>query len=455
MVKIEQKLELRQQLTPQQVLQASILQLNVAILEQRILQELEENPVLELADLEPEVSSDAEENEAESNDVAADVCDEKKEETDFNWEELLGDPDEYEYRQPREKQEEHYTPLLVSKKTASENLLEQFNDLNPTDMELEIAEQLIGNIDDDGYMTADLLLIADRFQVEESEILAVLKKIQQLDPPGMGARNLQECLLAQLEANRKNDLPTQIIRDYFDDFANHRYSKIIQNLGCTREDLQEAMEVISQLNPRPGSSIEESDKDYIIPDIIMDKLDDEWQIHINDTTLPSLRISKRYIEMLKDHKSNAEVRQFVNKKLESGKWFLDAIRQRQHTMMSVMQAIIEKQDVFFDDTDRRDLKPMVLKDIAEVVKMDISTISRVTNGKYVQLPFGIYELKSFFSEGILTDSGEKVSNTIVKNRIKEIIDNEDKQDPIGDEQLTAMLNEEGYQVARRTVSKYR
>ncbi len=454
MVKIEQKLELKQQLTPQQVLQASILQLNVAILEQRILQELEENPVLELADLEPETSPD-EEKEPETEDTATEVCEEKKEETDFDWEELLGDPDEYEYRPVREKQEEHYTPVLVSKKSPTEKLLDQFNDLLPTERELEIAEQLIGNIDDDGYITIDLLMIADRFEIEKSQVVAVLKKIQHLDPPGMGSRNLQECLLAQLESNEEDDLPTQIIRNYFDDFANHRYSAIIQNLGITKEDLHEAMEIISQLNPRPGSCVAESDKDYIIPDIIMDKENDEWNIHINDTTLPSLRISKSYIDMLKKNKANAEVRKFVTNKLESGKWFLDAILQRQHTMLSVMQAIVETQDIFFDDTDKRDLRPMVLKDIAEIVKMDISTISRVTNGKYVQLPFGIFELKKFFSEGIFTDSGVKVSNTIVKNRIREIIAVEDKQNPIGDEQLTIMLNAEGYQVARRTVSKYR
>nr|MBC8479754.1 RNA polymerase factor sigma-54 [FCB group bacterium] len=384
MVKIEQKLELKQQLTPQQVLQASILQLNVAVLEQRILQELEENPVLELAELENEFDQEEEKPEVDEDEKAVEIDEKSTEEPDFDWEEILGDPDEYEYRPQREKYEEEYTPVLVSKQSFSESLMEQFQDLNPTEIDIEIAEQLIGNIDDDGYLTVDVLLIADRFGATEEKVVNILKKIQTLDPPGMGARDLRECLLAQLEYNECDELEIALIRDHFDDFANHRYEKIMASVDCTRDELHEAMEVIALLNPRPGSSMAESDKDYVIPDIIMERDGEEWIISINDTTLPALRINKQYINLLTRHKDNADVKQFVSKKLESGKWFLDAIKQRQNTMMNVMRAIVEKQDIFFSDSDDLGLKPMVLKDIAEEVRMDISTISRVTNGKFVQ-----------------------------------------------------------------------
>ena len=464
MVRLEQRLELKQQLTPQQVLQASILQLNVINLEQRILDELEENPALELLDLDPEdskendspdESEDSSKTKEEAEEPATPELDEKKDETDFDWEELLGDPDEYEYRQHYSESEEYYQAPIKATRTFAELLIEQFIDLDPPDDEVEIAEELIGNIDDDGYLTADLLLIADRFQVDEAKVASVLYKIQRLEPAGMGARDLRECLIAQLSIQRDHTFATEILEEYFEDFANHRYQRILNGLKCSREELHEAMEVISQLNPRPGSSVVENEKDFVIPDLIMERQNDEWLISINDTTLPPLRISNQYIQMLQSYNDRTEVRKFVQKKLEAGRWFIDAINQRRQTMLNVMQAIVRHQDLFFRDSGKRVLRPMVLKDIAENVHMDISTISRVTNGKYVQLPFGIFELKEFFSEGIDTSSGERVSNTIVKDRIRELIDAEIKQNPVGDEDLTRILNNEGFKVARRTVSKYR
>lgn len=463
MVRIEQRLELKQQLTPQQVLQASILQLNVINLEQRILDELEENPALEMLELEPEESATSESDQAEekeakekeTEEAQPEEIDQKTEETDFDWEELLGDPDEYEFRQRYDEAEETYHAPLKATRTYAEKLLDQYNDLSPEDSEMEIAEELVGNIDDDGYLTTDVILIADRFGVPEDDVLKILFQIQSLDPPGMGARDLRECLLAQLEVQRDHSFAKEILRDFFEDFANHRYEKIMKGLKCSKEELREAMEVISLLNPRPGSSVVENEKDFVIPDIIMEREKDAWAISINDTTLPPLRISQQYVRMLQNYGNQTEVRKFVHKKLESGKWFIDAINQRRQTMLNVMQSIVQHQDLFFREEGKRQLRPMVLKDIAEDIRMDISTISRVTNGKYVQLPFGIYELKEFFSEGIDTLAGERVSNTIVKDRIRELIQVEDKQKPVGDEELTKILNGEGYIVARRTVSKYR
>ena len=456
MIKLSHELGLRQQLTPQQVLQANIFQLNIISLEQSILNELEINPALELVDeKDDDESTEEQEEEKEKDDDEAAELDEKTEETEFEWEELLGDPDEYEIRAPIQKPEEELDAPIRATSTISERLLQQFWDLSPTDDEVKIAEELIGNIDDEGYLTIDPILIADRMMVDENLVLSILKKIQQLDPVGIGARNLRECLIAQVEGVDENSLMVRILRDYFDDFANKRYPKILKGLNCTREELQEASELIATLNPKPGLSGEISERDYIIPDLTAVESDDGWVVTVNNSMLPEFGINKKYVKMALAYKNNQEVKKFVKQKLESAKWFIDAIRQRHNTLINVMVAIIEKQYLFFGKPHQDDLIPMILKDIAEEVRMDISTISRVTNGKYVQLPFGIYELKSFFSEGIMSETGEMVSNTVVKTRLKEIIDAEDKQQPHGDEELVKLLQVDGYNIARRTVAKYR
>ena len=444
MPKISQKLSLKQQLSPQQVLQASLLQLNLPLLEQRILQELELNPALEMMELPDEVEN--EENPEEKL--------ESEEEIEFEWEELLGVNDDFEYPKTQIKAEEERESPLVSQETMSEKILKQVQDCNVDNKSLRIAEEVLGNLDEQGYLTIEPMLISDRIQVEEEEVLDVMHLIQRLDPPGLASVNMQDCLLAQAEVRNENNVAIEILRDYFDDFVNHRYEKIMENISCSKDDLNEAMEFIARLNPSPRDDQALTKQNIVVPDIAVEDRNGKFYVVVQDGTLPEIRVSRAYINMLNDHKDQKDVRSFVKKKLESATWFVDAVEQRKMTIQRVMESIIKRQPDYFHSEKRR-LQPMILKDIANDIEMDISTVSRVTNGKYVQLPWEIKELKTFFSEGIKTDAGDDVSNTQVKTRLKEIIDNEDKQDPIGDEELTNRLKDEGYKIARRTITKYR
>ena len=444
MPKISQKLSLKQQLSPQQVLQASLLQLNLPLLEQRILQELELNPALEMMEL-----PDGVENEENPEEKL-----ESEEEIEFEWEELLGVNDDYEYPKAQIKAEEERESPLVSQETMSEKILKQVQDCNVDNKSLRIAEEVLGNLDEQGYLTIEPMLISDRIQVEEEEVLDVMHLIQRLDPPGLASVNMQDCLLAQAEVRNENNVAIEILRDYFDDFVNHRYEKIMENISCSKDDLNEAMEFIARLNPSPRDDQTLTKQNIVVPDIAVEDRNGKFYVVVQDGTLPEIRVSRAYINMLNDHKDQKDVRNFVKKKLESATWFVDAVEQRKMTIQRVMESIIKRQPDYFHSEKRR-LQPMILKDIANDIEMDISTVSRVTNGKYVQLPWEIKELKTFFSEGIKTDAGDDVSNTQVKTRLKEIIDNEDKQNPIGDEELTNRLKDEGYKIARRTITKYR
>ena len=444
MPKISQKLLLKQQLSPQQVLQASLLQLNLPLLEQRILQELEINPALEMMELPDEVEN--EENPEEKL--------ESEEEIEFEWEELLGVNDDFEYPKTQIKAEEERESPLVSQETMSEKILKQVQDCNVDNKSLRIAEEVLGNLDEQGYLTIEPMLISDRIHVEEEEVLDVMHLIQRLDPPGLASVNMQDCLLAQAEVRNENNVAIVILRDYFDDFVNHRYEKIMKNISCSKDGMNEAMEFIARLNPSPRDDQALTKQNIVVPDITVEDRNGEFYVVVQDGTLPEIRVSKAYINMLNDHKDQKDVRSFVKKKLESAAWFVDAVEQRKMTIQRVMESIIKRQPDYFHSEKRR-LQPMILKDIANDIEMDISTVSRVTNGKYVQLPWEIKELKTFFSEGIKTDAGHDVSNIQVKNHLKEIIDNEDKQNPIGDEELTNRLKDEGYKIARRTITKYR
>jgi len=444
MPKISQKLSLKQQLSPQQVLQASLLQLNLPLLEQRILQELELNPALEMMELPDEVEN--EENPEEKL--------ESEEEIEFEWEELLGVNDDYEYPKTKIKAEEERESPLISQETMSEKILKQVQDCNVDNKSLRIAEEVLGNLDEQGYLTIEPMLISDRIHVEEEEVLDVMHLIQRLDPPGLASVNMQDCLLAQAEVRNENNVAIEILRDYFDDFVNHRYEKIMENISCSKDDLNEAMEFIARLNPSPRDDQALTKQNIVVPDIAVEDRNGKFYVVVQDGTLPEIRVSKAYINMLNDHKDQKDVRTFVKKKLESATWFVNAVGQRKMTIQRVMESIIKRQPDYFHSEKRR-LQPMILKDIANDIEMDISTVSRVTNGKYVQLPWEIKELKTFFSEGIKTDAGDDVSNTQVKTRLKEIIDTEDKQNPIGDEELTNRLKDEGYKIARRTITKYR
>jgi RNA polymerase sigma-54 factor len=287
----------------------------------------------------------------------------------------------------------------------------------------------------------------------------VLKEIHHLEPVGIGSRNLRECLLIQLE-DKIEDRPDakvafDIVDNYFDDFANKRFSKIEQKAGYDTDQLKEAQEVIERLNPKPGEGLIDPETNYVVPDLIVERMDGEFVISLNDGNVPKLQLSNYYMKLYQKGKKSGdkETRNFLKKKIDSARWFINSIHQRRTTMLRVMRSIVERQYDFFDKG-KEHLKPMILKDIAEDVNMDISTISRVTNGKYVQTERGVFELKYFFTESIKTEEGE-VSNRVIKDKIREIIDEEDKQKPLSDSKIAKALREAGYNIARRTVAKYR
>ena len=444
MAKISQKMSLKQQLSPQQILQANLLQLNLPLLEQRILHELEINPALELIELPND--SEIESLPDEKNDLDEDI--------EFEWEELLGVNDDYDYTHSKAEKEIDYDAPLISNDTFSDQIIKQLQDSNLNKQALEIAEQILGNLDAHGYLNIEPSLISDRMQLEESDVLNVMYKIQKLDPPGIAARNMQECLLIQAKVRNENQTAVTILENYFDDFASHRYEKIIDAMQCTKQELNDAMEFIARLNPSPRDEQQIINPDIIIPDVLVEERDGEYHVSVPESLLPEVKVSETYVKMYDKHKKEKDVKNFIKKKLESATWFVDAINQRKESILKVMQSIINHQKDYFNSIERI-LKPMILKDVANDIGMDISTVSRVTNGKYVQLPWEVKELKTFFSEGIKTNQGDSVSSIEVKKALKEIIDNEDVLNPISDQDLTELLNSKGYTIARRTVTKYR
>ncbi|MFB0516221.1 MAG: RNA polymerase factor sigma-54 [Candidatus Neomarinimicrobiota bacterium] len=439
---LQQTQKLIQHLSPQQILQSSILQLNSLMLEERILAELEQNPALEMAEQDLPASPDEESETAESED-------------EFDWEELFNSPEDYNVSRFEDHSREAIEIQLAASEEFIENLHHQLVDLGLSEEELKIADELLGNINNEGYLTAEPLLVADRLQVSEEAVDKVRQEIMHLNPPGVGALDLQECLLAQLEVRGEDGLAMELVARHFEDFANRRYQRIIQALGCGEDELQAAIDTVARLNPKPGIGAATVMGEYIVPDLTVGEDNGEWVVMLNDTTLPELYVSPTYLGMLSGGQGlDSEARQFVRRKVEGARWFIQAVQQRRETMVKVMRAIIARQEEFFLKGQGH-LKPMVLRDIADDVGMDISTISRVTNGKYVQTPHEIYELKYFFSEGMTTDQGEEVSTRIIKQELQKLIDGEDKQQPLNDEALALGLNGQGYPVARRTVAKYR
>ncbi len=445
---LQQTQKLALHLSPQQILQSSILQLNSLMIEERILAELEQNPALEIEEQDLTDGSDEESETRES------------EEEELDWDEILNSPEDFNVSRFEDHSREKIEMQLAASEEFVENLSRQLVDLGLSEKEIEIADEILGNINNEGYLTAEQLLVADRLQVPEEDVEKVRHEIMHLNPPGVGALDLQECLLAQLDVVNDNSLPgldlaVKIIERHFEDFANRRYGRVMRILGCSEEDLQKAINIITRLNPKPGIGGATVSGEYIMPDLLVEEQDGRWVITLNDTTLPALNISPTYVNMLSNRKGlDSETRQFVRHKVEAARWFIQAVQQRRETMLRVMRAIIARQEGFFSEGTGH-LKPMVLKDIAEDIGMDISTISRVTNGKYVQTPQKVYELKYFFSEGMTTDQGEEVSTRIIKDALQKIIDGEDKHRPLNDEALAKRLNELGYPVARRTVAKYR
>ena len=417
------------------------MQLNNTLLEQRIIKELEDNPTLEIA--ESDSPQDSEEIEEEMD----------ADESEFDWEELDSDSDRFELKaQSSESSRDFLFTNHTPPKTLSDTINQQLMDLNISDDKMVLAHEIVGNLDEDGYFKIEPVLVADRLNKTEDEALEVLSIIQSLEPRGIAARNLRECLMIQM--GEDDSLGFHLLDRCFEDFSKKRYEKICDKLKCTMEELKEVIDEIKKLNPKPGDDSPGTESEFIIPDLIMEKRADQWVIHMNDQSMYELQVNSEYKQMLEDKNKDKKALKFIREKLSSAEWFIDAINQRKRTILSVMNIIVQKQKKMFEN-DEQQLEPMILKDIAEELSMDISTISRVTSGKYVQLPWGILELKDFFSESIKTASGEEVSNTVVKKQIKDIILREDKTMPLDDQAITDLLIKEGYIIARRTVAKYR
>ena len=434
-------------LTPQQILLSSLLQLPMQVLETSIQQELENNPVLEIDD----EATLAKANRQLEQDKKTD------EDPDYDWEAVFDRYGKNEFTPKSDfdaSREELETPI-AEESFLTDKLLQQVRTSGLENQDIRIAEEIIWNLDNSGYLLTPIENIAYNLELPEEKVEAVLKIVQMMDPVGIAARDLRECLLIQLKANFEEPYVIEILEKHFDDFANHRYEAIMREMNIDEDDLRYAVQVISQLNPKPGGTESNFSNHYIIPDLIVTEEDGEFAIVINDAHIPELRLSRSYEEMIRNRqKLDKATKDYLSKKLESAKWFIQSIHQRRTTMVRVMAAIIQKQEAFFRGEPDA-LKPMILKDIAEEVSMDISTISRVTNGKYVQSPMGLFELKYFFTEGMKDSDGEDVSTRLIKKTLKEIVDKENKHKPLNDEKLVKELEKAGFKIARRTVAKYR
>ncbi len=466
-----QSQKLLQKLSPQQIQLMKLLQLPTIALEQRIKEEMEINPALEEGvDNDEETNSDLEDENYED----APVDDDNQRE-DFSISDYMDDDEGASYKlkanntSPDEERKEIPFSVGVS---FQDNLESQLGMKALDDREYQIALNLIGNLDDDGYLRRDLSSIVDdiafsqNITTTETELNELLKIIQDFDPAGVGARDLQECLLIQLRRIEVQtmivELATEVVEKQMDEFSKKHYDKISKKLDIEDDLLKEVIQEILKLNPRPGNSMADGQKSFqqVIADFIMINEDGQLLLTLNSRNSPDLKVSKEYSKMLEEYskskdKSSKEASVFVKQKLEGAKWFIDAIQQRSYTLLFTMNAIMEYQKDYFLTGDETMLKPMILKDIAERVNLDISTISRVANSKYVQTPFGTFLLKSFFSESLSTDSGEEVSTREVKKILEDCIAAENKKKPLTDDKLTKILKEKGYNIARRTIAKYR
>ncbi|MBT6169573.1 MAG: RNA polymerase factor sigma-54 [Flavobacteriaceae bacterium] len=462
------QLKLSQKLSPQQIQLMKLIQLPLQELEQRLAREIEENPALEAGKENDENSFD------ESNDY--NEPEENSNEDEINVEDYLSDDDVPDYKlksNNHSPDDEEKNMPFISGVSFNQFLKNQLQTFSFEKTASEIANFLVGSIDQTGYLRRDLLDIIDDLAftmgiyTDIDSVKKILKTIHLLDPPGVGAKNLKECLYIQLK--RKNSSASiktaiKIIEDNFDMFTKKHYKKIILKLNISENELKNAIKEIEKLNPKPGSAFSESTKinSTIIPDFTIEIIDNKLNLTLNSRNAPDLYVSNEYKNMLSGYqeskkvsKSQKEAVVFIKQKLDAAKWFIDAINQRNQTLLLTMKAIMDFQKDYFLSGDESNLKPMILKDIAEKIGMDISTVSRVANSKYVDSPYGIKLIKSFFSEGITNDQGIEVSTIEIKKELKEIIEKEDKSKPLTDDQLTKIINKKGYPIARRTVAKYR
>ncbi|MFO7369542.1 MAG: RNA polymerase factor sigma-54 [Bacteroidales bacterium] len=474
MLKQRLQQKLLQKLSPQQIQMIKLLEIPAMQLEQRIKEEIEENPALE----EGAVEEDSLRNEQQDDDdFSSDPNDKDKDE--FTLEDYI-DEDEYpsyKLNAQNYSKDDKREEIPFSVGISFHDYLESQLGLRSLDeRQRMLALYILGNIDDDGYLRRRLENIVDDvaftldIKTDEPELIEILRIIQEMDPPGIGARNLQECLILQINAKDMDSpdvvLAHRILKDLFEEFTRKHYDKIIARLNISDNQLKGALDEILKLNPKPGSSYTDpQNKGYghIIPDFILENNEGDLELSLNAKNVPDLKISRTYNEMLhayqvnkgNNSKTQKEALNFVKQKLDSAKWFIDAIKQRQNTLFVTMNAIINYQREYFLTGDETKLKPMILKDIADVTGLDVSTISRVANSKYIQTNFGIISLKFFFSEGMQTESGEEVSTREIKKILQDCIDAEDKRHPVTDDKLADILQEKGYHIARRTIAKYR
>ena len=472
MLNLRQSQSLQQKLSPQQIQYIKLLQLPTLALEQRIKAELESNPLLEEG--EEEFEDDSPEADAAEAEAAQDEPDTKNDD-EFDWDEFLNAPDDlYGYKAQVDhsaEEDDRETPMPATSSLA-DGLYDQVGLLGFDETQTLLADQIIGSIDEDGYLRRPVESILDDvmfnhgLMITEAEVEAVLSKIQRLDPVGIAARDLRECLVVQLDMlpaatpGRTNAL--RMLREAYKAFTMKHFDQITRKLGIDDTELKEAFDLIRSLDPKPGEGDVVAQTNYITPDYTVTRDDEGFRISLNGRNAPELRVNRHYRNMWNDlsakgRSGNPEVTQtkdFLKTRMESARWFINSIQQRRNTMLRVMEAIVSIQEEFFTNG-MGSLRPMILKDIAEIIGMDISTVSRVVNGKYVQTEFGVYELKFFFSEGITNDDGEEVSNKEVKALLERMIAAEDKATPLSDQKLAEMLAEEGFPIARRTVTKYR
>ncbi len=474
--------KLLQRLSPQQIQLMKLLQVPTANLEERIKEELEANPALEV-DEEGHKDEDLYADEFNSNEENASEYEEQdgsaEDYDNIDVSEYLHDDDgeiaDYKTRDDNygDEEEGHQMPAK-NEATFYDMMIGQLGLLTLDEKQKKIAEHIIGSIDEDGYLRRDTPALIDdlafrqNIETNKEEVDALIQKIQQFDPPGVGARDLPECLLLQLYRQKQEgknvDVAILAIQKYFEEFTKKHYEKIQRGLGLNDDEIKEVMQQIVKLNPKPGGNVGSASKaeNYVVPDFFILNNNGKLELTLNSRNAPELRISEGYRDMMKEYsrgtkkdKQQKEAVLFIKQKIDAAKWFIDAIKQRQHTLMDTMDAILHHQEEFFHTGDETTLKPMILKDISEKTELDISTVSRVANSKFVQTEFGTYRLKFFFSESLSTESGEEVSTREVKKILSDMIEFENKAHPLSDEKLTEMLQEKGYNIARRTVAKYR
>jgi len=466
-------LKLSQKLSPQQIQLMKLIQLPTQAFEQRLLEEMNENPALETGKEEDDYEKDEFDNDEEYDDYEDS---ESIDTTEINIDEYLSDDATPDYKTQTnnysDDDEDRESPL-ASPVSFHQDLINQLNTFILNEEEREIAEFLVGSIDDMGYIRRSIADIVDDMAftqgiyTDEKTVENILHIIHELEPSGVGARDLQECLLLQLKHKTPSEyvaLATDIIENQFDAFTKKHYDKLQQKYNVSNEQLKKAVHEIEKLNPKPGGSFTGNNKitENVVPDFAIRIVDGELELTLNGRNAPSLHVSKDYQEMLQTYKDSRDKSsaqkdavQFIKQKLDSAKWFIDAIRQRQETLFVTMNAIMHYQQEFFLDGDETKLRPMILKDIAEMVGLDISTVSRVANSKFVETPYGTKLIKEFFSEAMMNDQGEEVSTLEIKKILQNVIEEEDKHKPLPDDQLAEILKEKGYPIARRTIAKYR